>query len=1056
MKEKINYFDFKGSKGDDKPKSPVSTPDNLRSKDTVELVLGLGEGPMWGLEDGFKSFYIGDTALQNTNGDFNFKTFILNFFPGSDSAAPVIPLLGGQSNNNSVNQQLAYNVPVTRQTTTRGIQSIEVRLLWNALYVSNQSGTFNANASFRIEYKKTTSGTWLKAGGSDVTITGKTTSNYVKEIRIPLDADDTCDWDIRVTKLSPDSTEEYYNNMAWESFQEVLHTERAYNNTALIQISGEATDQFSSNPQWSGVYKGLIIKVPSNYNPETKTYDGIWDGSWQLAYCNNPAWCLYDFVTNERYGIKSYYPEMQLDKYDVYEAAQWCDELVSDGKGGTQPRYTFNCAISEPRSGKEAARYIAGSFNATFFDDLNGKSYLKVDKDDTAVDIFTTENISSEGFEYSYTDLNSRYNDLSVAFLNDEIDYTEDRRRVFDQVLIDKHGRIPYDFIAVGCTNAHEAVRRAWYKLITANTETCIVSFATNRRGRNLKPFDVILVADSEMGYGISGRIKTIAPSGTQINLRDPIYLESGVAYKISIPLTNGATFKADLTNVAPGYNTVLTLTSSVPEEAAEKASFSLESTTIGLPRPFRVTSIEEVSGKPDEMLIQGINLNRNKWYDSDNVVSSGEIQYSVLPNPFDPPGPIDCTFTEKFVRPLNEFQITVSPVFNRGAYKYYANDHSFEVWSRPANMPNEAFVKRELKFADTLVNHPAGLYEFKILGKSTFGKLTRLETAPTYTFNVTNPKDAPKDIDWLKLNKREIYWGYTDPPADFAGFEVRYHNDSGRTSWEDAIKPHQGLLSATSFYTQLIPPYATVIMVRAVDAFGIPSENSAIIYRDAQPVVITNEVDRIDFHPTWIGTKVGCAIDGTYLSATDTGTNLYSGVPTAEFYDGGVVYEATYNEMFYTTSFTVSSVGALIIEIDFEGAGYEAHYRPDGSTNWLPVVINQEVALGDYDLRIRVFGGPVRGKLKTLSVVIDAEDIIEDFEDLVIANASVGIRLPITKTYTTIKKVDVAIQGVGTPTAVGYRVIDKNPTTGPLIKLVDAAGAYCTGTLDATVKGFI
>lgn len=1056
---KINYLeDFSGKKGGGgggAAPAPTRTPDNLRSKDTVEVILAISEGPIYGLRNGHKDFKIGDTALQNENDEYNFNTFVLNFFPGTDSPDPVIPVLGGQSSNSAVNLQLSYNTAVTRQTTTRNIDAIDVRLAWNRLFVSDDSGTFNAEALFRIEYKKVADVDWIQLYDEDIQLSGKTTSNYVKEFRILVPRTPDDDWEVRVTKLSQNNTDTYFNDMLWESYQEVIQEPNSYANTSVIQLSGEASDQFSSIPQWSGVYRGLLVQIPSNYDPITREYDGMWDGSWQIAWTNNPAWCLYDFVMNDRYGIRAYYPSINLDKYDVYEAAQWCDELVPDGSGGEQPRYTFNAYLTEARSGKELARYIAGSFNATFFDDLNGKAYLRVDKDDDAVHIFGKENIYEEDFEYSYTDITSRYNDISVTFINESLNWAEDRRRVYDQDLIDRNGRIPLDFIAVGCTNQHEATRRAWLKLITANTETCMVAFKTNRLGGLVKPFDVILIVDPDMGYAISGRVKSLNEARDQITLRTPIYMEVGVTYYVTFTLNDGSKYKVSLSEVSPGYNSTLIFADELPEDVIEKTFFTLEADGYaGLPRPFRVTKVEELDGNPDQFLIEGININRNKWYDADNVTSSGVIQYAALPSAFDPPGPTDCSFTERFIKTKRQFQIIVSPTFDRGAYKYYANDHSFEVWSRLAGT-TDSFVKREVLYGDTLVDHLPGLYDFKILGKSLLGKVTRLETAPTYQFDVTNPKDPPADVDWAKINKSEIYWGYATPPDDFAGFEVRYHNEAGRTTWEDAIKPHQGLLSTTSFYTSLLPSSARVIMVRAVDYFDIPSQDSAIIYRDLGDTTAVNAIETTSYAPTFGGTKTNCTVDGSELKADDNGTNFYSGIPTALIYDGGDMYETSYLQMVYQDTFTATYAGEMLVSLSFEGSGFELFYKKQSESIWLPLPERQYIEAGDYDIKLTIFGGKTRGVITEFDVIIDVPDIVENIQDLEITTAGDGLRIPITKTYSAIKIVDVIIQDDGSATAVGYRVIDKNPSLGPLVKLVDSSGAYTTGDFDVNIIGY-
>lgn len=1035
--------------------SQTSTPDNLRSKDTVEVVLGLGEGPWKGLVDGKKSFFVGDTALQNINDEYNFKNFTLNFFPGTDAADPIIPVLGGQASNEAVNVALASGTPVTRETTQSMIDVIEIRLAVSRLYTANSSGTFPADLELKIEYKAHSSGTWITLYGENIKLSGKTTSTYVKEFRIPVErTSDT--FDIRITKISIDSTSEFFADVTWESYQQVITDQAFYNNLAAVQVIGEASDQFSSIPQWKGEYDCLLVKIPSNYDPVTREYTGVWDGTWQIDFSNNPAWVLYDFVMNDRYGMKAYYPEIVLDKYDVYEAAQWCDELVPDGAEGFQPRYTFNAVISEPRPGKELAKYIAGVFNSTFYDDLNGKAYLKVDKDDLSSFMFTRENTYNDsGFEYSYTDITTRYNDITVTYINKELNWQEDRRRVYNQDLIDRYGRIPLDFIAVGCTNEHEAIRRAWYKLITATTETCVVKFRTNRYGSFVTPFSVILISDPDMGYGISGRIKsyTFDDPNTTFILRDPVYLEAGVSYIINITQTDGSKYSTGLIDVEPGYTTTLTIDDDTYTGIPDKAVFSLEAAgVIGLPRPFRVTTIEEEDGNPDSIVIEAININRNKWHDSDYVETTEPIKYSALPNPFDPPGPTDCDFVERYIKNKKQFQTTVSPVFNRGAYKYYANDHSFEVWSR-LNGTNDTFVKRELLYGDTLVDHPYGLYDFKVLGKSYLGKTTRLDSASTYVVDITNPADPPADIDWVKINKSEVYWGYGTPPADFEGFRVRYQNLENKFTWDDAIQPHEGLVSQTSFYTSLIPPSARVILVKAVDAFGNESVNAATITRTLGDISTLNVVDQTDFHPSWAGTKTGCTVTSGELRADDTSGGFYSGTPTAPMYLGsGLMYSSVYQPMTYEDEFTVSVAGKLNIDIDFDGPGYEISIKETSETIYRPAASLQYLEPGTYDIKVSILGGLVRGIIRTLSVIIDADDIFEEQTNLTTGASAYTITL--TKTFSAIKLINVIIQNTGSATAVGARVKSKS-TSGPQIELIDKDNIVVGGTFDLQIKGY-
>lgn len=607
--------------------------DRLRSEDTLEAVLALCEGPIVGLVDGHKSFFIGETPLQSATGEYNFENFTLNFFPGDADPSPVEFALGGQGSSYGVNVALSTDSPVVRQTSTTTADGIEVRLSISSLLRIEGDKRVENTLKVKIEYKPASTATWLPFmdSGAEITITGLATSIYIKEFRRAVAPGDR--YDIRVTKTTEENTDKLFSDVTWETYQEVLSPPKTFYDTALIQIIGKASEQLSSVPQLSGVYRGRIIRVPTNYDPETRHYAGAWDGTFKLAYSNNPVWCLYDFIMDARYGVNSYYP-VQLDKYEAYEAALWCDGTVPDGAEGTQPRYTFNDLITEPNNGKEFARYVAGSFNAVLFDDLNGTLILKIDKDEQAAALFTPESVYEEGFEYSYVDLSNQYNDISVLFINPDINWQEDRIRVYDQEHIDKYGRIPLDFVAIGCTNRHEAKRRGYYKLVTALTEKEFCSFTTNRFGQFVAPYDVVLIADPDMGRSLTGRFSRYSINRLIGYLRDPIYLEAGVTYKLKIQ-SAGEILERNIVDKQIGINTHIKFNTALPENIPKHATFSIEALeAVGLPKPYRVMKLSEVDGDPDKIRIDTVEINRNKWDDIDNTTISEPPDYE---RPFAP-----------------------------------------------------------------------------------------------------------------------------------------------------------------------------------------------------------------------------------------------------------------------------------------------------------------------------------------------------------------------------------------------------------------------------------
>lgn len=462
-------------------------------------------------------------------------------------------------------------------------------------------------------------------------IRGKTSSAYTKEYRIPVQRIPE-PYQIQIQRLSPNSSNSsgeadarrFYAEVTWESFQTIDVELKRYPYTGFIQIIGKATDQFSSIPQFSGEGDGLIVKVPTNYNPYTRTYTGTWDGNFKEEWTNNPVWILYEAMHNDRWGWSTYSP-VKWSRYEAYELAQVCDFKLPNG----QPRYTFNAYITDPMDGREFCRYIAGSFNSIIVDDDNGNVQVLMDKDDPAIQLYGPESIIGD-FEYTYTDVNTRFNDLTVVFRNPEIDYAEDRRRVFDQAHIDQHGRIPYDFVAVGTTNDNEAVRKASRRLVSATTETEQVNFKTNRKASYLKPYDIILITDPIKGYGLSGRFKSY--SSNVATLRDPVYLESGVTYGVDLQTSAGVISMTLSPVQSSGFTSTLTFTEPLSSFVDQKAQFSLkDANSLGLPKPYRVLDVHPEDEEQDQWAVFAIEINRNKFAAEDDAEIVGEPIYTSL-----------------------------------------------------------------------------------------------------------------------------------------------------------------------------------------------------------------------------------------------------------------------------------------------------------------------------------------------------------------------------------------------------------------------------------------
>lgn len=645
-----------GGGGGEEPRTRTNTADNMFSRDKVELVLALGEGPIQGLvtpegldplpdeEPDFRSFFVGDVPLRRFKSVSepaaeNFTDLSAEFFPGRPEGETVTLTFGGQSNNTEVGVTCTKQEPLRRLTPPelRGrVKKIEVRLVVTQLYVENDSGTYNNTLYFNIEYKKSKSPDITYTKVMDLTaqpvnglpfwdsvnqwlrITGKTSSGWAHDFVITLpsiDPDPTDDWEVRITKISPDydpteTTTKHMAEFQWQSYQTITGgATLTHENLAMVRVSGKSSDQFTSLPQFTGIYKGLIVKVPDNYDPEAIGLGAFtpiaWNGSTlKDSWTNNSAWVLYDLATNARYGLAAHSPSLTVNKADFYEAGLYCNESVATSNGGVQKRYTFTAELRENQSGWSVLEYVAGSFDAVIFEDGNGSLRLKVDKWVEPTLLVTPECVTVEHFQYSYTDVTSRVNDITVSFLNPNLGFVEDRRSVRDEDLIRKNGRIPFDFVAVGCTNEDEAIRRATWRLLTANLETCLVNFTTARMGQALEPYEIVWLADPNMGWALqTGRIeKYQAPF---LYVRDLLNFDPTLTLTLKIQSYLGV-FSTPVRVAASGDNRLAFPGGSAPVELLQylvpEAQFALTDGDHDL-QPFRVLAVEAVEGADSELM---------------------------------------------------------------------------------------------------------------------------------------------------------------------------------------------------------------------------------------------------------------------------------------------------------------------------------------------------------------------------------------------------------------------------------------------------------------------
>lgn len=663
--------------GGKKPKNPTYTNDNLFSEDSIELLLGIGEGPIYGLQNEGQSLFVGDVPLQRMEGSTltdNFTNLRTNPAPmtganrspnlhagyPNGAALPVVFQKQGESASVDVGTQVLYETPVIRYTPAnmRGrIKRLEVRVNIAQLGIETSEGTFNNTAAFRVEYKPSLDPTWqvltsdlefpdlpaykelgvrLSSRDSinEYYLEGKTGSGFIMDFKIDVSSTvlENDDWMIRITKNNPDyldsgSTTKEIAEIIFDSFQMIGEASRTFVNTAVIHITGTASDQFSSLPDFYGIYKGLITPVPLGYLSEPLNLNPYrdcppWTGQLENAYHSNPAWVLYDLLNNERYGYRKYVPDLVLNKNDFYEAGVWCDQQVLGQNGEYERRYTMNITIAENQNAWDYLQNIAGAFDGILYDDGEGTVRLKVDKWVKPKVIFTPETINAEGFAYSFTDVATQYNELTVSFTNPARGWEESRLPVTYVGENDGtvNGVIPLDFVAVGCTTESEAIRRAKARGLTASTENTLINFTTTRLGLALDPLEIFYVADPYMDWGQTGRAEVI--SGRNIYLRDELpftVADLSTPYQMRIQ-TLSDLLLCDVLLTSP-TSLLVTGPSSVELTAFDNAHFAEFPVFVlsggrlkyGEPKPFRATTLEPTNNY-NLFSISGLEVNPKKF----------------------------------------------------------------------------------------------------------------------------------------------------------------------------------------------------------------------------------------------------------------------------------------------------------------------------------------------------------------------------------------------------------------------------------------------------------
>lgn len=497
--------------------TPVEAKETGRSFQILRMLEVISEGEIEGLVDDMKSVYLDKTPLCNADGTFNFKNVSVYANVGTQDQ-DVLPEFNSVEKEINVGSKILKNKPIIKTVTDVNVTRIRMTLGVERLLRQEDNGDTNpTSVSMTIEILKNNS----VVGSQTYTFNGKYSNAYREmfDLTVPQPP-----FSIRVSRVEPDSlVNKVQNTCFWSSYTEIIDKEFAYPNTALIGIKIDS-EYFSNVPVRNYEINGLIIKVPSNYNPETHTYTSdFWDGSFKSAWSNNPAWVFYDLVTNTRYGMGKRLQEFNIDKWQLYAIGRYCDELVPDGFGGKEPRMTCNIWITDQRKAYDLINDICSIFRAMPV--WNGQALTAI-QDRKADPVWTYNNANTiGGFTRQRSARKARHNTIQVEYIDASDFYEKKIESVSDDTLVARYGENVKKITAFGCTSRGQAYRTGRWLLETEKLETETITFTVGQEGVMHLPYDIIEIADSQYaGVNVGGRVWAV--NGTQLTLDRPIEID--------------------------------------------------------------------------------------------------------------------------------------------------------------------------------------------------------------------------------------------------------------------------------------------------------------------------------------------------------------------------------------------------------------------------------------------------------------------------------------------------------------------------------------------------
>lgn len=872
---------------------PVESPDSLQSKAFAQVMDLVSEGEIEGLVDGMKSIYLDGVPLENANGTTNFSGVLIDSregsqdqdyitgFPASENEVSV----GVEVKDESSPGAGAGTGAVVRTITNESLDAVRVRVSIPQLTYQNPENGDLGGSEVTYVIELDSDGGGYEEVERD-TIIGKSTSKYERQYRVELTG--PAPWSIRVRRISADSDSvTTQNKTVWESYTEIVDGKLRYPNSALVAVKVDAS-QFSSIPTRGYHMRGIKVRIPDNATVRddgSLEYDGVWSGDFQIAWTTNPAWIFYDIVTASRYGLGSFISEDQVDKWGLYTIGRYCDELVSDGRGGTEPRFSANIYLQTRAEAYQVIKDLASAMRAMSYW-AGGQVTVVQDAPADAAHLFTQANVVDGAFTYSGSSARVRHTIALVTWCDPDDMCRQKVEYVEDADGIARFGANETQVVAIGCTSQSQAHRVGRWLLYSEQNETEVVSFKVGLDGALVRPGQIIKVADPmRAGERRGGRI--VSATTTAVTVDQDVMIDPET-HTLSVLLPTG---EVETRNVLSGAGRVITVTEAFSEAPQAKSVWLVSSVDLEA-QTFRIIGMTEGEGGVHEITAVAHDPDKYDAIESDYELQERDItSLTTIPD-----APTNVVITETLYSIGADVRVKVTCSWNAvtraSAYLVQYQRDSGNVITLPQTTTNEIEV----------LNAEPGVYTFTVYALNAVGVRSAPSTASKEILGRAAPPGAVQDFSLVpNAGTAFLSWEKSSDLDVLIGGSVRIRftpSTAEDAAWRDTVDI--AVLPGTTTRAD-VPLMPGTYMAKFVDSSGVASLTEARITTSIPEALALNVVETITESPTFPGAKSSMTVSGFYgglmieaAELIDDVEDMIDDLPLFDF-AGGVATSGTY-----------------------------------------------------------------------------------------------------------------------------------------------------------------